>query len=85
MANKAAIERMEAERRAVIKAVNKLYAPVDLYTIQDEAESLNGRFIEDLSVIRVLVDLCDQNLLKHERGKYAKTTDDDLCEIFGIK
>ncbi len=85
MANKAAIERIEAERRAVIKVANKLYTPMDFYTFKSEVEIQSKKLIDRLSIMHVLSELCDKNLIKYERGKYTKTTDDDLCEIFGIK
>lgn len=85
MANKAAIERIEAERRAVIKVANKLYTPMDFYTLKSEVEIQSQKLIDRLSIMHVLSELCDKNFIKYERGKYAKTTDDDLCEIFGIK
>lgn len=82
--NKAA-QRSLAERKTIIKVVNKLYEPIDFYDIKNEVESQHKDFVDRLSVMHVLSELCDKNLIKYEHGKYAKTTDEDLCKIFGIE
>ncbi len=54
--NKAA-QRSLAERKTIIKVVNKLYEPIDFYDLKNEVESQHKDFVDRLSVMHVLSEL----------------------------